>query len=36
MSLNKKQKKVWTVLVVISSLALILGTLLPFLPYFSL
>ena len=31
MILNRKQKKVWTFLVIISSLALILGTILPYI-----
>gem|GEM_PF-5927598 len=31
MILNRKQRKIWTILVIVSSLALILGTILPYI-----
>jgi hypothetical protein len=33
MSVSKRQRKIYTVLIVVSSLALILGTVLPYLAY---
>lgn len=33
MSVNKKKRRLWSIIIVVSSLALLLGSVVPFLPY---